>query len=153
MPMASLTSLLFLVGGLSLQSLGLQERLQGESQRRLEQAEDRLASAAQMLVGTIQLQHACLLGLAHEQWSNAGCATQPQLSRLGEGEVLGSPWRLRRWQPRVSPDLSHQVVDLELALPAGSGSPALVGGFAVRLTGSPLRVATLLPLGWRGGKP
>jgi hypothetical protein len=153
MPMASLTSLLFLVGGLSLQSLSLQERLQGENQRRLEQAEDRLASAAQMLVGTIQLQHACLLGLAHEQWSSAECATQQQLSRLAEGEMLGSPWRLRRWQPQVSPDLSHQVVDLELALPAGAGSPALVSGFAVRLTGSPLRVTTLLPLGPRGGKP
>lgn len=153
MPMASLTSLLFLVGGLSLQSLSLQERLQGENQRRLEQAEDRLASAAQMLVGTIQLQHACLLGLAHEQWARAGCATQQQLSRLAEGEVLGSPWRLRRWQPQVSPDPSQQVVDLELALPASSGSPALVSGFAVQLTGSPPRVTTLLPLGPRGGQP
>jgi hypothetical protein len=155
MPLASLASLLFLLGGLSVQSLGLQGRLQGESQRRQETSEDRLTSAAQMLVAEIQLRHACLLPLPRERWSAAGCATDSELALLAEGTVLGSPWRLRQWQPQgaLGADPSQQAIDLQIELAAADGSPALGSDFALRLTGQPWRVSSLLPLGLRGATP
>lgn len=155
MPLASLASLLFLLGGLSVQSLGLQGRLQGESQRRLEVSEDRLVSAAQMLVAEIQLRHACLLTLPRERWPGAGCASDAELTRLTEGNVLGSPWRLRRWQPQAEPsaDPAQQAIDLQIDLAAAAGSPALGSGFALKLTGPPWRVRSLLPQGLREATP
>jgi len=100
--MAALLSLLLLLGSLSVQAVSLQSRLRGEAERELQTAEDRLSSAAQLLIARIQLRHACLLPLPLEQWAGAGCASAGELEQLRRGSVLGTAWQLLRWQPEVS---------------------------------------------------
>lgn len=154
LPLASLISLLLLVSSLSVHAVSLQGRLRGETELRLQTEEDRLASAAQLLVARIQLRHPCLLSLALEQWSSAACVDASDLAPLLQGEALGAHWQLRRWQPLAPADSrSPQPLTFEIALaPSGNGSP-LRAGFDLRLSGPPWRVLELRPLGLRGELP
>ena len=135
--------------------LGLQGQARGETLGLLARAEDRLASAAQVLVAEIQLHHPCLLALPREQWPLAGCVSPMQLAQLGQGEVLGEAWHLVRWQPQAPlAGASTQLrVDLQIELAGSRSSPARRSAFLLRLAGQPWRVRDLVSLGLRGGLP
>ena len=146
-------SLLLLLGSLSVQAVSLQGRLRGEAQLRLQEAEDRLVSAAQILVDRIQRQHACLLSLPLEHWGAAGCLAGTSPEPLQQGEVLGSRWRLVRWQPAPPAAASsdpRQRLSLVLALEPADGGTAVHAAFELRLQGIPWRVRELRSLGLRG---
>ena len=147
-------SLLLLIGSLSVQAVSLQGRLRVSAEQQLQASEDRLASAAQLLVARIQLRHACLLPLALEQWAGAGCADATDLEQLLHGEVLGADWQLLRWQPvgaaQGAAAASEQRLTLEIALVAQGQEPSRRAGFELRLAGLPWRVQELRPLGLRG---
>jgi hypothetical protein len=155
LPLAALLSLLLLLGSLSVQAVSLQGRLRGSAEQQLQASEDRLASAAQLLVARIQLRHACLLPLALEQWAGAGCADAADLEQLLRGEVFGADWQLLRWQPVAAPHGSatataeHRLT-LELALDGPGRERRRRAVFELRLAGLPWRVQELRPLGLRG---
>lgn len=155
--MAALSSLLLLLGSLSVQAVSLQGRLRGEAERQLQTAEDRLISAAQLLVARIQLRHACLLPLPLEQWTEAACATASQLEPLRRGTVLDASWQLLSWRPDGASPLASSPLPprltLELALPARGSQPPLRAGFSLLLQGPPWQVQELRPLGLRGEAP
>ena len=156
LPAAAMLSLLLLLSSLSVQAVSLQGQLRGSTALRLQEAEDRLASAAQLLVARIQLRHACLLPLALEQWAAAGCTGNADLAQLRQGEALGSPWQLNRWQPEATANAltpPQRRLMLEIALQPGGSEPALRAGFELRLTGPPWQVRELRPLGLRGEMP
>jgi len=158
LPIASLVSLVLLLGCLSIQSFTLQNARRQAALSRLRQAEDSLMSAAQMLVATLQSQHSCLLPLALEQWSGAGCLPAGELPGLTQGEVNAVPYQLLSWQPRASPALpsaseTSAGAELLLELRPPDGQPALRTAFAVVLQGSPPRVRDLRLLGLRGIAP
>jgi hypothetical protein len=146
-------SLLLLLGSLSVQAVSLQGRLRGSAEQQLQTSEDRLVSAAQLLVARIQLRHACLLPLAMEQWADAGCADALELEQLRRGEVFGVGWQLRRWQPAPPPvdtPTAEQRLTLEITLDGRGQEPSRHAGFELRLAGLPWRVQELRPLGLRG---
>ena len=156
LPAASLMSLLLLLSSLSVQAVSLQGRLLGSTALRLQEAEDRLASAAQVLVARIQLRHPCLLGQALEQWTAADCVGDADLAPLRQGEALGSAWQLKRWQPEATANgmtPPQQRLMLEIALQPTGSEPGLRAGFELRLTGPPWQVRELRPLGLRGEMP
>jgi hypothetical protein len=154
LPMASMASLILLLGCLSIQSVTLQNAWRLAALSRLRGAEDSLMSAAQHLVGALQSQHSCLLYLTLEQWSRAGCISAAQLSGLAQGEVQSVPYQLVAWQPLAAPALAKAVgVELLLELRPPDGQPALRSAFAVALQGSPPRVTDLRLLGLRGTAP
>lgn len=154
MPMAAMLSVLLLLGSLSVQAVSLQGRLRGSAERQLQASEDRLTSAAQLLVARIQLRHACLLPLALKQWEDADCADATDLEQLLRGEVFGSNWQLLRWQSvgaaQGAAAAAEQRLMLEIALAAQGREPSRRAGFELRLTGVPWRVQELRPLGLRG---
>jgi hypothetical protein len=155
LPLAAMLSLLLLLGSLSVQAVSLQGRLRGSAERQLQASEDRLASAAQLLVARIQLRHACLLPLALEQWAGAGCADEADLEQLLRGEVFGADWQLLRWQPvgtaqGAAAAAAEQRLTLEIGLAAQGQEPSRRAGFELRLAGLPWRVQELRPLGLRG---
>jgi len=150
-------ALLLLLGSLSVQAVSLQGRLRGASELQLRTREDRLASAAQLLVARLQERHACLLPLALEQWPAAGCASAADLAQLQQGQVFGVTWRLLRWQPQPLPadatPSSERQLTLEIDLQAAGDQPAPRAAFGLRLAGQPWRVQELWPLGLRGEAP
>lgn len=147
-------ALLLLLGSLSVQAVSLQGRLRGDSELQLQTSEDRLASAAQLLVARIHEHHACLLPLALEQWSGAGCASAAELAQLGRGEVFGTAWQLLRWQPDAAPqgttELPERRLTLEIGLEASGRDPRRRAAYELRLVGLPWRVQELRPLGLQG---
>lgn len=155
LPLSGLMSLLLLLGSLSVQTVSLQSRLQGDSEQQLQISEDRLNSAAQLLVARIQQQHACLLLLGLERWSDAACASPSEQALLRQGEVFGSAWQLVRWQPdtTIQSEGGVQRLTLELALAAQAGALARRSGFELRLAGQPSQVQELRPLGLRSERP
>ena len=155
LPIASLASLVLLLSCLSMQSLTLQNARRLAALSRLRQAEDSLMSAAQLLVATLQTRHACLLPLALELWSGAGCVRAAELPGLTQGEVNAVPYQLLSWQPKAMSALSETSTGAELLLELRppDGQPALRTAFAVVLQGSPLRVRDLRLLGLRGIAP
>jgi hypothetical protein len=157
LPLAALMSLLLLLGSLSVQAVSLQGRRRGAAERELQTAEDRLISAAQLLVARIQLRHACLLPLPLEQWAGASCASAGELEQLRRGTVLGFSWQLLRWQPEMTSPAAvssqPQRLRLELALPAQQRQSALRAGFALQWLGPPWRAMELRPLGLQGEAP
>lgn len=157
LPLAAVMSLLLLLGSLSVQAVSLQGRRRGAAERELQAAEDRLISAAQLLVARIQLRHACLLPLPLEHWAGAGCASPSELEQLRRGTVLGFSWQLLRWQPEATSPVAAsslpQRLRLELALPPGQRQPALRAGFALQWLGPPWRAMELRSLGLRGEAP
>lgn len=154
LPLATLMSLLLLLGSLSVQAVSLQGRLRGVAERELQTAEDQLISAAQLLVGRLQVRHACLLPLPMEQWPAAGCASAEDLAQLRQGSVLGASWRLLHWRPDAGlPGMAASQpprLMLELALSSQGSRPARRAAFAVQLLGPPWWVRELRPLGLRG---
>ena len=153
LPLASLLSLLLLLSSLSVQAVSLQGRLRGETELRLQEAEDRLGSAAQVLLGRVQQSHPCLLGLPLDHWGSATCLSGPERAALMGGELLGAHWQLLRWQPAAiegNPAVAPPPLRLEIALAPGPGRAALRAGFEVRLAGAPWRVQELRRLGLRG---
>jgi hypothetical protein len=158
LPMASMVSLLLLLGCLSIQSVTLQNAWRLAALSRLRGAEDNLMSAAQHLVGALQSQHSCLLSLRLEQWSKAGCISAAQLPDLAQGEVQSVPYQLVAWKPQaatalVTADPSAVGVELLMEVRPPDGQPALRSAFAVALQGSPPRVKDLRLLGLRGTAP
>lgn len=121
MPLAALVSLLLLLGSLSVQAVSLQGRLRGEAERELQAEEDRLHSAAQLLIARLQLRHACLLPLPMEHWAGAGCAGADELAQLRRGSVLGATWQLLRWQPEAS---SHPAASAAATPASSAAAPA-----------------------------
>ena len=156
-PLASLASLVLLLGCLSMQSVALQNARRLAALARLRQAEDSLMSAAQLLVARLQSQHRCLLPLALARWSAGGCASTSQLSDLARGEVDSVPYQLLAWQPQANAALPAVAgpdgAELLLELRPRHGEPALRSAFAVGLEGSPSRVRDLRLLGLRGTAP
>ena len=149
-------SLLLLLSSLSVHAVSLQGRLRSETELRLVAAEDRLGSAAQLLVARIQLRHPCLLALALERWPAAACLGASRLETLLGGEVLGSRWQLLRWQPGGLQDAaagSTRSLTLEIAREPGGHEPAPRAAFELRLSGPDWRVHDLRPLGLRGELP
>ncbi len=158
LPIASLASLVLLLGCLSIQSLTLQNARRLAAVSRLRLAEDSLMSASQLLVATLQSQHSCLLPLALEQWVGAGCVRAGELPSLTRGEVNAVPYELLSWQPRATaalpaPTATSAGAELLLELRPPDGQPALRSAFAVVLQGSPPRVRDLRLLGLRGIAP
>jgi hypothetical protein len=153
LPLAAMLSLLLLLGSLSVQAVSLQGRLRGSAEQQLQASEDRLTSAAQLLVARIQLRHACLLPLALEHWAGAGCADAAALEGLRRGEVFGADWQLLRWQPVAAPQgaaAAEQRLTLELALDGRGRERRRRAVFELRLAGLPWQVQELRSLGLRG---
>lgn len=157
LPLASLVSLVMLLGCLSMQSMTLQNAERLAALLRLRQAEDSLSSAAQHLVAALQSQHRCLLSLPLEQWSAASCISASQLQGLAQGEVNAMPVQLVDWRPQTSASQATEpaaaaaaTAELLLELRPPDGQPALRSAFAVALQGSPPAVRDLRPLGLRG---
>lgn len=152
--MALVAALVLLLGSLSLQTAGLAERRRTFGAWRLQQAEDLLVSAAQQLVGAIQLHHPCLAGLPLAAWPSAAgsCAPLAVQQALLQPVVFGRSVRLLTWQPGVGAD-GHPRVELLLELEAQENQPARRGAFTVALDGTPLRVSDLQAQGLRGVGP
>ena len=158
LPLASLASLVMLLGCLSMQSMTLQNAHRLAALTRLRQAEDSSMSAAQQLVAALQSQHRCLLPLPLEQWSTAPCISAEQLQLLTRGEVNAMPYQLVGWRPQASATLATEPAaeagaELLLELRPLDGQPTLHSAFAVALQGSPATVKDLHPLGLRGIAP
>jgi len=124
LPLASTAGLLLLLSSVSLQTLSLQARRQFLEQLQQRQQEDRLASAAQQLVGRLRREHPCLLELPLSAWAGASCLGDEPVEGLMRGELGELGWRLLRFEPTSS------GADLQVALEAGgaSGAFALVDG-------------------------
>ncbi len=158
LPLASLASLVMLLGCLSMQSMTLQNAHRLAALTRLRQAEDSSMSAAQQLVAALQSQHRCLLPLPLEQWSTAGCISATQLQDLVRGEVNAVPYQLVGWRPQANATLSAQpaaaaAAELLLDLHPLDRQPSRRSAFTVALQGNPPVVRDLRPLGLRGIAP
>ncbi|MFM7314636.1 MAG: hypothetical protein ACKO0M_16000 [Cyanobium sp.] len=157
LPLAAQMSLLLLLSSFSVHAFGLQGRLRGDVELRLLEAEDRMTSAAQVLVGRIQRRHPCLLSLPLTQWNSAPCVSGQELDTLRQGELMGAAWQLLHWQP-AGPSGgatgTTATLSLEIGLrPSGISAPPR-SVYELRLAGpSPWRVQELLPLGLRGERP
>lgn len=154
LPMALVAALVLLLGSLSLQTAGLAERRRTFGAWSLHQAEDLLVSAAQQLVGTIQLHHPCLAGVALTSWaaSAGACATFAEQQNLQQLVVFGQSVRLLSWEPVVGAD-GNPRVDLLLELQPRGAQPARGAAFSVALEGTPPRARDLQLLGLRGVGP
>jgi hypothetical protein len=150
LPMAIGSTLLLLLGSLSIQTVVLQGHLGQASREDRGRQEDALATAAQQLVGVINLRHPCLLVLPLTRWSQEGlpCASGPEQAALLRGEGGGSSWRLLDW--RSSAAGAEALIELDAA-PAG-GTPRRAA-FAVALLAEPLRAQPPRFLGLRGVEP
>lgn len=157
LPLALVGAFGLLLGSLALQSVGLAARQQTAVMLRLRQAEDRLASAAHRLVGTISRRHGCLLALPLASWPTAGraCAGPGDVAQLLES--LGPEGRVRLidWQPGAAG--AGGGVEAELLLEAEAPEGAAPEGelprraaFTLLLAGEPLRPAELRGQGLRG---
>jgi hypothetical protein len=114
LPLASTGALMLLLSSLSLQTAALQARRQFLEQLQQRQQEDRLASAAQQLVGRLRREQPVLLEQPLRQWP----------ATLQQGALGEQGWRLLRFEP------TSGGADLQLALTAGgaTGAFALVEG-------------------------
>ncbi|MFZ0408593.1 MAG: hypothetical protein WAM11_10855 [Cyanobium sp.] len=158
LPLASLASLLLLLGCLSMQTVALQSAQRLAAVARMRQAEDNLMSAAQQLVASLQRQYPCLLPLALDQWSGAACVNATQLTSLARGDVNAIPYQLVGWRPQAvaaDPLGADPVAGAEmlLELRPSDGKPPLRSAFAVALQGLPPQVRDLRLLGLRGIAP
>jgi hypothetical protein len=152
LPLVMGTSLVLLLGSVSVHTTSLQSRLQAARELQLRRAEDQLTSAAQQLVAELNRQHPCLLDLALERWRDLGqlCAAPTAVEALSSSEVLGVPYRLIGWQPEGT------SVGLLLELGAAQGLPPRQGAFAVTLSPppqAPLQATDVRLLGLRGVAP
>lgn len=150
LPLAFGTSLLLLLGSLSLQGLVLQGRLGLRRAELRAQQEDALASAAQQLVAVLNLRHPCLLALPLQHWSREGlsCASGSAQQNLAQGSSGEVRWRLIDWQPALSG--ARLLIELEARAP---DLPGRQGSFAVALLAEPLRAQPPRLLALRGVAP
>jgi hypothetical protein len=113
LPLALAGSLVLLLSSLSLQGMVLQGRhFQFLEQRRF-QAEDRLASAAHLLLAQLEGPFSCLKPLPSSAWVRGflppECPPQLDPEPLRRMTVDGSPVELMRWDPTVQvPELLLQ---------------------------------------------
>lgn len=150
LPLAFAASLLLLLGSLSLQTLALQARLSLLRRQANDLQDDALSSAAQQLVGALNLHHRCLLALPLQRWSSDGlpCASVPQQQAVLSGEEGPSRWHLVDWQP--GPDRADLQIELQ---PLPADAPRRRGSFVVALLGEPLRAQAPRLLALRGVQP
>jgi hypothetical protein len=150
MPLALVVALLLLLSSLATQTMILQVRSRRAVVLELRQAEDRLASAAHLLVGRLQQSHPCLFALNLEAWPQAGlsCGHAADILGLIEAEAHGLAWKVIAWQPLPG----ENQVELLLQVQAQAGLPPRRGQFRVELEPSPSspRVVALRPQGLRG---
>jgi len=150
MPLALVVALLLLLSSLATQTMILQVRSRRAVVLELRQAEDRLASAAHLLVGRLQQSHPCLFALNLEAWPQAGlsCGHAADILGLIEAEAHGLAWKVIAWQPLPG----ENQVELLLQVQAQAGLPPRRGQFRVELEPSPSspRVLALRPQGLRG---
>jgi len=152
MPLVLGTSLVLLLGSVSVHTTSLQARLQAAREQQLRRAEDQLASAAQQLLADLNRRHPCLLALPLEHWEAPGlpCVTPGAVAALRSAEVLGVPYRLVGWQPGAA------SVAMVLELGPAPGLVRRQGAFAVTLS-PPLQVppqaVDVQLLGLRGVAP
>lgn len=115
-PLAMAGSLVLLLSSLSLQGMVLQGRqlqaLEGARQRR----EDRLASAAQVLVAQLQGSASCLRPLPSSGWIRGAlppeCPPELDPDALRRSTVDGSAVELIQWDPTQEPaELLFQEAD------------------------------------------
>ena len=155
LPIALLASLMLMLASLSLQSVGLQERLRLAGLLRQRQAEDALVSAAQELVASLNRGRACLLALPLEQWPAPGLACEGTPAAAWAPGGAAGPVRLLRWRP------GPELAELLLELPAdGARRQASRGAFRVALAvrpepggGQRLQAVDVRWLGLRGLEP
>ncbi len=152
MPLVMGTSLVLLLGSVSVHTTSLQSRLEAAREQQLRRAEDQLASAAQQLLADLNRQHPCLLTVALEHWEAPGlpCVTPGAAAALRSSEVLGVPYRLIGWQPGAT------SVAMVLELGPAQGLVSRQGAFAVTLSPPPQvppQAVDVRLLGLRGVAP
>lgn len=151
LPLAAVTSLVLLLGSLSMVQFSLvgRERLASEQELRI--SEDQVVSAAHDLVSRLAQQHPCLLPLRRPNWSGTDCARTADLNQLASGSLLEGQWQVLRWEPSLrSPQQGEQSVvefDLDWRPVKGQGR---VAQFALGLSAEPQKVVQLRLLGWIG---
>ena len=106
-PLAMAGSLVLLLSSLSLQGMVLQGRQLQALELRRQQGQDRLASAAQLLVAQLQGPASCLRLLPSSAWIPGalppGCPAELDLDSLRHSMVDGSAVELIQWDPTTEP--------------------------------------------------
>lgn len=120
LPLSSTAALALVLSSLTLQTATLQARRQLLIQVQQRQQQDRLASAAQHLVGRLQLQYPCLLERPETLWDGADCLAGKDAQALRQGQVGEHSYQLLSYQPTVN------GAELRLALARGGSSGAFL---------------------------
>jgi len=106
-PLAMAGSLVLLLSSLSLQGMVLQGRQLQALELRRQQGQDRLASAAQLLVAQLQGPASCLRLLPSSAWIPGalppGCPAELDPDSLRHPMVDGSAVELIQWDPTTEP--------------------------------------------------
>ena len=103
LPLACTGALLLLLSSLSLQGVVLHGRAVQAAERSRLQADDQLASAAQLLAADLQGPYACLQPLPSSRWQERplpdDCPPDLDPAGLQQLAVAGQPVLLSSWQP------------------------------------------------------
>lgn len=117
LPLACTGALLLLLSSLSLQGVVLHGRAVQAVERSRLQADDQLASAAQLLAADLQGPYACLQPLPSSRWQEQplpdDCPPDLDPAGLQQLAVAGQPVLLSSWQPAA------EGGELRLQLPEG----------------------------------
>ena len=143
LPLALTASLLLLLGSASIHTLSLKHHLRWQAAFELEQAKDRLRSAAQAFAVMATGAQACLLLRPSSEWTThqKTCA-ESEPSSLMQGSVGGQTWHLLAWHPGLTS--GH----LQLALANGRR-----GSFRLKLDADGLRVLAISDVQFQGLAP
>lgn len=110
-PLAMVGSLVLLLSGLSLQGMVLQGRHLQALELRRQQGEDRLASAAQVLVGQLQGPYRCLRSMPSSAWQRGAlpvdCPPELDPAPLSQWQLDGSVVELISWDPTADGAVLH----------------------------------------------
>lgn len=106
-PLAMAGSLVLLLSSLSVQGMVLQGRQLQALELRRQQGQDRLASAAQVLIAKLQGPASCLRPVASSGWIRGalppGCPADLDPDSLRHPMVDGSAVELIHWDPTTEP--------------------------------------------------
>ena len=106
-PLAMAGSLVLLLSSLSVQGMVLQGRQLQALELRRQQGQDRLASAAQVLIAKLQGPASCLRPVASSGWIRGalppGCPADLDPDSLRHPMVDGSAVELIQWYPTTEP--------------------------------------------------
>ena len=106
-PLAMAGSLVLLLSSLSVQGMVLQGRQLQALELRRQQGQDRLASAAQVLIAKLQGPASCLRPVASSGWIRGalppGCPAELDPDSLRHPMVDGSAVELIQWDPTTEP--------------------------------------------------